>query len=229
MVTILLVEDNDELRRLLRIRLERAGYDVLEAASGEQALEALDRQTVHLMVADIMMPGMSGFELTGELRGAGIEIPVLIISARESLADKREGFRRGADDYLTKPFEAEELLLRIEALLRRSGIAAAGRLRAGEWELDPAALTVSRGEERVALRQKEFQLLYKLLSSPGRIFTRQSLMDEIWGFDSESDPRTVDTHIRRLRERFADVPELEIQTVRGLGYRAAPRKSGAQP
>ena len=220
MTNILVAEDNRQLRQLLRLRLERAGYTVYEAEDGLAAMALLDKVPIHLLVADIMMPGMDGFELTGELRGAGITIPVLVISARESLADKREGFQRGADDYLTKPFDMEELLLRIQALLRRSSIAGAGLLTVGSSRLDPDTLCVTAGDREIPLRQKEFRLLYKLLSHPGRIFTRQSLMDEIWGYDSESDPRTVDTHIKRLREKLEDVPDFEIQTVRGLGYRA---------
>lgn len=224
MVNILIAEDNADVRRLLRIHLQRAGYCVYEAEDGEKALEVLDRVQIHLLVVDIMMPVLDGYSLTQELRDADMNQPVLMISARETLADKREGFRVGIDDYMTKPVNPEELLLHVEALLRRCNIADAGKLTVGECLIDPDSMTVYRGGESVELRQKEFRLLHKLLSSPNRIFTRQSLMDEIWGYDSESDPRTVDTHVKRVREKLECFPDFEIVTVRGLGYKAVVRK-----
>ena len=224
MVNILIVEDNSDLRKLLRIHLTRAGYSVYEAGDGAEALEILEKVPVHLLVVDVMMPVMDGYQLTQELREADMNMPVLMISARETLEDKREGFRRGVDDYMTKPVDAEELLLRVEALLRRCGIADAGKLRVGDCVMDPASMTVECGGEVIELRQKEFRVLHMLLSSPGRIFTRQNLMDEIWGYDSESDPRTVDTHVKRVREKLAGVGGFEIVTVRGLGYKAVIRK-----
>ena len=220
MVNILIVEDNEELRRLMKIHISRAGYTVLEAGNGAEALELMEKTQIHLMIVDIMMPVMDGFALTSELRGAGIEIPLIILSARESIDDKREGFALGADDYMTKPVDFDELLLHIEALLRRCGISRAGEIRVGGCLVDPETLTVSSETGSVELRLKEFNLLHMLLSYPGRIFTRQKLMDDIWGFDSESDPRTVDTHIKRIREKLARFTGFEIQTVRGLGYRA---------
>ncbi len=224
MVNILLVEDNTDLRKLLRIHLQRAGYGVYEAGNGAEALDVIDRVAIHLLVVDIMMPVMDGYELTRELREADMNMPVLMISARETLEDKREGFRRGIDDYMTKPVDAEELLMRVEALLRRCNITDAGKLRVGSCVLDPDSMTVYGEDCTVELRQKEFRLAHKLLSSPNRIFTRQSLMDEIWGYDSESDPRTVDTHIKRVREKLEPFRDFEIVTVRGLGYKAVVRK-----
>ncbi len=224
MVNILIVEDNSDLRKLLRIHLARAGYSVYEAGDGAEALEVLDKAPIHLLVVDIMMPRMDGYQLTEELRGANMNMPVLMISARETLEDKREGFRRGVDDYMTKPVDAEELLLRVEALLRRCNVADAGKLRVGECVVDPSSMTVERQGETVELRQKEFRVLHMLLSNPGRIFTRQNLMDEIWGYDSESDPRTVDTHVKRVREKLAGIEDFDIVTVRGLGYKAVIRK-----
>ena len=224
MVNILIVDDNAELRKLMAIHVKRAGYTVLEAGNGVEALELFDRVQIHLMVVDLMMPEMDGFQLATELRSAGIDIPLLIVSAKDSLDDKREGFRRGADDYMTKPVNFDEMILRIEALLRRCGMVRAGELTVGACCFDPDSLTVRSEETAVELRLKEFNLAYMLLSYPGRIFTRQNLMDEIWGYDSESDPRTVDTHIRRVREKLECFSDFEIQTVRGLGYRAVVKK-----
>jgi len=220
MINILIVEDNNELRRLMKIRLARAGYSTFEAGDGAEALEMMEHNAIHLLIVDIMMPRKNGFELTEELRNAGITVPVIIISARETLEDKREGFSRGADDYMTKPVDMEELILRVEALLRRCNISETNILRVGECVLNVETLILSRKDEKIDLRLKECNLLHKLLSYPNKIFTRQNLMDEIWGYDSESDPRTVDTHIKRLREKLSDIPEFEIITVRGLGYKA---------
>ena len=220
MVRILVAEDNDGLRRLLGIHLRRAGYEVTEASDGAEALAALEREPVDLLIADVMMPGVDGFQLTESLRSSGYTLPVIIVTAKEALEDKRTGFRSGADDYMVKPINIEELLLRVRALLRRCRIAGESLLTVGETTLDESSLSVSRGNTTIMLRQKEFQLLHKLLSYPGKIFTRQSLMDDIWGYDSETDPRTVDVHIKRLREKLLPFPDFELQTVRGLGYKA---------
>ena len=220
MTNILVVEDNLQLRKLMGIHLRRAGYTVFEAENGEAALEALAQNPVHLLVVDVMMPKMDGYELTGELRHANITNPVLIVTARETLADKRAGFQAGADDYMVKPIDMEELLLRVRALLRRAQLADEHIMQVGATVLDADALTVAMGDTIIALRPKEFGLLYLLLSYPGKIFTRQTLMDEIWGYDSDTDPRTVDVHIKRLREKFADSADFRIDTVRGLGYKA---------
>jgi DNA-binding response OmpR family regulator len=179
----------------------------------------MDTHHVDVIVLDIMMPGMDGYALTSELRAAGNAIPILMVTAKQLPADKKRGFLAGTDDYMTKPVDTEEMLLRIKALLRRSRIVSERKL-IGELELDYDALTVSRGEERQTLPQKEFYLLYKLLSYPDKIFTRIQLMDEIWGMESESGDTTVNVHINRLRRRFERYPEFELVSVRGLGYKA---------
>jgi two-component system, OmpR family, response regulator len=220
LINILVVEDNENLRQLMCIHLIRAGYNVFEAGSGVAALDVLDKMSIHLIVADIMMPKMDGYELTGELRGAGITIPVLLVTAKETLEDKRKGFKTGVDDYMVKPIDMEELLLRVEALLRRSKLSGRHILSVGASTLNSESLMVTCGECFISLPQKEFLLLHMILSYPNKIFTRNILMDEIWGYGSESDPRTVDVHIMRLREKFAGSPDFDIETVRGLGYRA---------
>lgn len=224
MVSLLVVEDNESLRKLMRIHLRRAGYEVFDAGDGLEALAVLEHHIVDLMILDIMMPHMDGYELTGELRGANYTLPILMVTARDTLDDKREGFKRGADDYMVKPIDMDEMLLRVEALLRRSNISGKNILRIGECMLDEEALLVTYKEQKVNLRQKEFSLLHKLLCYPNKIFTRQTLMDEIWGYDCEADPRTVDVHIKRLREKLEAVPVVDIQTVRGLGYKVVPKE-----
>lgn len=220
MLNIMVVEDNENLRQLMCIHLIRAGYNVFEADSGIGALDILEKVAIHLVVADIMMPKMDGYELTGELRGAGITIPVLLVTAKETLEDKRKGFKTGVDDYMVKPINMEELLLRVEALLRRANLSGRHILSVGASTLNSESLMVTCGEFIISLPQKEFLLLHMLLSYPNKIFTRNTLMDEIWGYESETDPRTVDVHIMRLREKFAGSSDFDIETVRGLGYRA---------
>lgn len=220
MIHILLAEDNISYRNLMQIHLERVGYQVFCADDGEQALTILEHEPVHLLIADIMMPNMDGLELTRQIRNAGYTMPILIVSAKGALDDKRIGFRSGADDYMTKPIEMDEMLLRVEALLRRANIAEEAILKIGDCTLNADTMTVSWHGSEIPLRQKEFLLAQKLLSYPGKIFTRQSLMDEIWGFDSETDPRTVDVHIKRLREKLGQIDAFEFRTIRGLGYKA---------
>lgn len=220
MTTILLVEDNQSLRNMLAMRLTRAGYQIAEAAGGAQALEAFDQMSIDLMVVDIMMPGMDGFTLTEELREAGYTLPILIITAKQTLEDKRRGFSTGADDYMVKPLDIDELMLRIEALLRRAQINSGNHLVVGNTRLHQDSLTTVQGDKVTVLPQKEFYLLQTLLSYPGKIFTRQALMDEIWGYNTDTDPRSVDVHIKRLREKYWDCADFEIKTVRGLGYKA---------
>lgn len=220
MTTILVVEDNDRLRRLMVTSLRHAGYTVLEVPNGQDALDLMEHQTVSLIIADLMMPVMDGFTLIESLRGANNMIPVLIVTAKETLDDKRKGFQTGADDYMVKPLDMEEMLLRVDALLRRSQIAISHLLTVGATSLNEDSLTTVRGSTVTVLPQKEFFLLQLLLSYPGKIFTRQALMDEVWGYDNDSDPRTVDVHIRRLREKFEGNDDFAIETVRGLGYRA---------
>ncbi|EOS61628.1 MAG: response regulator transcription factor [Anaerotruncus sp.] len=219
MAVILVVDDNQKIRRLIDIYLRREGFSTLLAETGDQALHLLGEQAVDLMIVDIMMPGMDGYALVRQLRENRMEIPVLMATAKTEFVDKKEGFEAGADDYMTKPVDLEELVLRVRALLRRSRIYSENQIRIGEVTLDYNTLEVRLPGETVVLPQKEFYLLYKLFSYPNRIFTRQELMDEIWGFDSETSPRTVDVHIKRLRERFEQVPDLEISTIRGLGYK----------
>ncbi|MBY0012016.1 response regulator transcription factor [Paenibacillus typhae] len=220
MISILVVEDDKHVRRLLEAVLKREGYDVFTAEDGLKALEVLDVQHIDLIILDIMMPGMDGYEFAAEVRAANSQIPILMATAKHLPEDKKKGFRLGTDDYMTKPVDTEEMLLRIQALLRRSQIATARKLVIGKVILDYEALTVTREDERQTLPQKEFYLLYKLLSYPDRIFTRIQLMDEIWGMDNESADTTVNVHINRLRKRFEAYPEFELVSVRGLGYKA---------
>ena len=220
MFHILVVEDDTNARKLMKAVLERAEYCVIPAVNGEDALSLLDSNHVDLILLDIMMPGMDGYTLATELRAAGNTVPILMVTAKQLPADKRKGFLSGTDDYMTKPVDTEEMLLRIKALLRRSRIVSERKLTIGSVELDYDALTVSRGDDHQTLPQKEFYLLYKLLSSPDKIFTRIQLMDEIWGMESESGDTTVNVHINRLRRRFENYPEFELVSVRGLGYKA---------
>jgi len=220
MFNILVVEDDKNTRKLMEAVLKRDGYSVCTAENGLIALELMDTQHVDLIVLDIMMPAMNGYEFTKELREGGCTIPILMTTAKQLPADKKQGFLVGTDDYMTKPVDTEEMLLRIKALLRRSQIVSEHKLTIGQVTLDYDALTVTRFEDRQTLPQKEFQLLYKLLSYPDHIFTRIQLMDEIWGMESESTDTTVNVHINRLRRRFEDYPEFELVSVRGLGYKA---------
>lgn len=220
MFHILVVDDDKSTRLLLRAVLEAENYTVTAAGNGAEALEIMDREHVDLVVLDVMMPEMDGYEFTEKLRSVDDNLPVLMISARQLPADKRKGFLVGTDDYMTKPIDEEEMLLRIKALLRRARIVSERKVVIGDVVLDYDSLTVSRRGEVQELPQKEFLLLYKLLSYPGKIFTRIQLMDEIWGADSETGWETVTVHIGRLRKRFEGWEEFEIESVRGLGYKA---------
>ena len=220
MINILVVEDDKHTRKLLETILKREGYSVLKAEDGVIAMEVLENNHVDLIILDIMMPNMDGYEFAKELRDAECMIPILMATAKQLPEDKKRGFIVGTDDYMTKPIDTEEMLLRIKALLRRSQIASARKLTIGKVTLDYDTLTVSREDEKQTLPQKEFYLLYKLLSYPDRIFTRIQLMDEIWGMETESGDTTVNVHINRLRKRFDSYPEFEILSVRGLGYKA---------
>lgn len=220
MFNILVVEDDKNTRKLLSAILSNNGYNVLTATDGEDALSVLEHSHVDLMVIDVMMPKMDGYELTATLRDAGSQIPMLMLSAKQQVADIKQGFLVGIDDYLTKPFDFEELLLRIKALLRRSKIVNEHRLTVGNTVLDYKSYTVITPESTETLPQKEFLLLFKLLSYPNVVFTRLQLMDEIWGMDAESDEHTVNVHINRLRTRFTGNKDFQIVTLRGLGYKA---------
>lgn len=220
MFNILVVEDDKHTRKLLTTILTNAGYNAISAENGEQALEMLDHNHVDLMIIDVMMPVMDGYTLTQTLREAESQLPMLMLSAKGSVDDKKQGFLVGIDDYMTKPFDFEELLLRIKALLRRSKIVSEHKLVVGNVTLDYRSYKVITPDGEETLPQKEFLLLFKLLSYPEVVFTRLQLMDEIWGMDAESDEHTVNVHINRLRTRFQVTPDFEIVTVRGLGYKA---------
>ncbi len=225
MFRILVVEDDKNLQKLMEAVLKQNGYQVLCAANGEEALELLDQHHIDLMISDIMMPEMDGYELTDSLRKADYQLPILMVTAKESMEDKKKGFMSGTDDYMVKPIDMDEMLLRVAALLRRARIMNEHRITVAKTVLDYDTLTVTRNGQQVTLPNKEFSLLFKLLSYPRQIFTRQQLMDEIWGLEAESDERTVDVHIKRLRERFSEWTDFEIVTVRGLGYKAEKREN----
>jgi len=225
MITILVADDHKNLRKLMALHLTQAGYRVLEAEDGQQAMDMFLQEPIHLLIADIMMPNMDGYELTRQLRGAGYDIPVLMITAKETIQDKQTGFDTGADDYMVKPVDMTEMLLRVRALLRRSHINSEHRLTIGSTILNEESLTITTPDAIFSLPQKEFKLLYTLLSYPGKIFTRQDLMDSIWGYDSMTDSRTVDVHVKRVRDKLAENPDIEIITVRGLGYKAIAKKA----
>lgn len=220
MFQILVVEDDKNTARLMQAVLKHAGYEVFTAGDGAEALELIDRQHIDLIVLDVMMPRMDGYEFTEQLRGCGDNTPILMVTAKQLPEEKCRGFLVGTDDYMVKPVNEEEMLLRIKALLRRYRIANEHRLRIGAVTLDYDSLTVSRNGVSQTLPQKEFYLLYKLLSYPDRIFTRLQLMDEIWGLNSETVDTTVNVHVNRLRKRFEGWQEFEIIAVRGIGYKA---------
>ena len=219
MIKILIVEDNDNLGKMIDIYLRQNNFETYLAKNGLEALDILENNIIDLIVCDIMMPKMNGFELIKELRCIYVDLPIIIVTAKESKEDKIVGFKLGTDDYMTKPIDLEELLMRIKALLRRYSIKNNHKLNIGDVELDYDKLSVTKNEEIIYLPKKEFYLLYKLLSYPGKIFTRMELMDDIWGMDSCSEEQTVNVHIRRLREKFKEYSEFEIITVRGLGYK----------
>ena len=220
MFHILVVDDDKNTRRLLRAVLEAEHYTVTTACDGEEALAVLDREHIDLAILDIMMPHMDGYEFTSLLRAERNDLPILMVTAKQLPEDKKKGFLVGTDDYMTKPIDEEEMLLRIRALLRRAKIVSEQKIEIGNVVLDYSDMSVTRNGESQMLPQKEFLLLYKLLSYPGKTFTRIQLMDEIWGNESESGWETVTVHIGRLRKRFEGWEEFEIQSVRGLGYKA---------
>lgn len=219
MINILIVDDNEKIRKLIEIYLKREGFQVFHSEDGEVALEVLGKTKIDLMIVDVMMPKKDGYELVEELREANYTFPILMVTAKDTYPDKKRGFDLGVDDYMTKPIDMDELILRINALFRRSKIFIDKEIILGDLILDLDNLEVKTPISSVLLPKKEFYLLYKLLSYPNKIFTRQELMDDIWGYDSEADERTVDVHIKRLREKFKDDKEFEIITIRGLGYK----------
>lgn len=225
MFKILVVEDDNELNRLFCRTLERNGYVSFGAADAIHALELLDKESVDLIISDVMMPGMDGFEFVRQLRDAQMTLPVMLITAKSDIKDKQSGFLSGADDYMVKPVDLQEMLLRVQALLRRAKSVSERRLSFGNTSLLYDVWTVEDAQGSQVLPQKEFQLLYKLLSYPGQIFTRQQILDDIWGPEGYVDSHTLDVHISRLRERFKKNEDFEIVTIRGLGYRAV-KKNG---
>ncbi|TGE36333.1 response regulator transcription factor [Desulfosporosinus fructosivorans] len=220
MFNILVVEDDTNTQKLICAVLKRGGYTALAAKDGLDALSMMERQYFDLIILDLMMPRMSGYQLCKELRDVGENIPILMITAQQEIKDKHRGFLVGTDDYMTKPFDEQEMLFRIKALLRRAQIVNEHKLTIGGTTLDYNTLTVTHAEDTITLPQKEFYLLFKLTSYPNMIFTRMQLMDEIWGPDTETDEHTLNVHMGRLREKFKDNPDVEIVTVRGLGYKA---------
>ncbi len=220
MFNLLVVDDEKNARLYMEAVLKKNNYNVFTACDGKEALDILDREHIDLVLLDIMMPNMDGYEFTEMLRSVDDTMPILMISAKQLPDDRRRGFLAGTDDYMTKPVDEQEMLLRIKALLRRARIVNEKKITVGDAVLDYESLTVSRKDETVFLPQKEFQLLYMLLSYPGKIFTRIQLMDEIWGPECETGWETVTVHIARLRKRFENWDEFSIESVRGLGYRA---------
>ena len=218
MFKILIAEDDSELRQLFQHVLTKNGYTVVGVPNGEEALSAIEGSYYDLIISDIMMPKMDGYELVRALRDAGLTTPVMMITAKDAFDDMRLGFLSGSDDYMVRPVNVNEMVLRVGALLRRAQMANERRQVIGSTVLECDSLSVHTGKETMTLPQKEFMLLYKMVSFPGRIFTRQQLMDDIWGY-SETDTHTVDVHIGRLRERFRDNPDFKIVTMRGVGYK----------
>ena len=220
MFHILVVDDDKNIRYVMNEILTTNGYNVYTAESASAALAVLDKEHIDLAVIDIMMPGIDGYELTEMIREFNADLPILMVSAKQLPNDRKRGFLAGIDDYMSKPIDPDEFLLHIKALLRRFKIVNERKIVIGDVVLDYDSYTVTRGDEVHELPQKEFQLLYKLLSYPGKIFTRIQLMDEIWGVDCETAPETVTVHIGRIRKRFENFDEFEIENLRGLGYKA---------
>ncbi len=224
MFNILVVDDHAHIRRLYEYTLEKNGYKPLTAANGKEAFAVMENEHIDLIVLDIMMPEMDGYTFLRTLRDSGSEIPVLVITARDSSEDVRKAFTLGTDDFMVKPVDEIEMLLRIKALMRRAKISEEKLITVGSTKLIYDSLTVSSNGNEMTLPKKEFQILFKLLSFPNKTFTRAGIMDEFWEMDSDSELRTVDVHINRLRERFRENEDFEIVTVRGLGYKAVHRK-----
>ncbi len=219
MLKILIAEDDRELRQLFAHVLRKNGYQVEGVSNGQEALDALDNTYFDLIISDVMMPQMDGYTLVSQLREAGINTPVLMVTAKDAFDDMRQGFLSGTDDYMVKPVNVNEMVLRVGALLRRAQMIHERRQTLGNTVMEWDSLTVTWEGGSLMLPQKEFMLLYKMASFPGRIFTRQQLMDEIWGYETDSDAHTVEVHVGRLRERFRDNPDFKIVTIRGVGYK----------
>lgn len=225
MINILVVDDDKNIRKLIKALLEAEGYSSFLASDGIEALNVMEKEHIDLVVLDIMMPRMDGYEFTQMLRKQNNNLPILMVSAKQEASDKHKGFIVGTDDYITKPIDEEEFILRIKALLRRAQIATERKIIIDDVVLDYDSFTVTRGNEKIELPQKEFLLLYKLLSYPGKIFTKIQLMDEIWGMESDTGWETLTVHIGRLRKHFENWDEFQIESIRGLGYKAV-KKNG---
>ena len=219
MFKILIAEDDRELRQLFSHILTKNGYLVKGVSNGQEALEAMDKDYYDLIISDIMMPVLDGYELVRLIRNAGNNTPVMMITAKDAFDDMQRGFVSGTDDYMIKPININEMVLRVGALLRRAQMINERKLVVGKTILELDSLSVYTENENFVLPQKEFMLLYKMASFPGKIFTRHQLMDEIWGYDNESDTHTVDVHIARLRDRFKNNTDFKIVTMRGVGYK----------
>ncbi|MBR7135599.1 MAG: response regulator transcription factor [Clostridia bacterium] len=219
MFKILIVEDDATLRQLFSRVLTKNGYSVKGAGNGEEALSLLDGEYFDLIITDVMMPVMDGYQLISAIRQSGNSIPVLMVTAKNEFDDMKLGFITGTDDFMVKPVNVNELVIRVGALLRRAQMINDRRQTVGGTVMECDSLTVTTGGESMILPQKEFMLLYKMASYPGKIFTRQELMDDIWGYDSNSETHTVDVHVGRLREKFRTCPDFEIVTIRGIGYK----------
>lgn len=219
MINLLLVEDDRNIQKLMTIWLKKEGFNVYTSDNGIDAIDLLLRQKIHLLLADIMMPQMNGIELLEYMRQNGISVPVIMTTARESIEDKKACFKLGADDYLVKPIDREELILRIRAVLKRCNVIDENVLSIGSVRLDKKRLEVSSDELCVPLTKKEFDLLFFLLSFPDKVFTKNELLDEFWGYDTESFTDTIKVHINRIRTKIEPFEEIGIQTIRGVGYK----------
>lgn len=220
MFNILVVEDDKNLRKLIITYLKKNSYNSFEATNGEEALDIIDKNYIDLIVSDVMMKEMDGFELTKNLRQARYKVPILLVTAKSTIEDKKMGFLLGADDYMVKPVDMEEMMLRIKVLLRRANEVNEKKIEIGDLVLNYNQLSVEKNKKYYKLTQKEFYLLYKLLSTPNTIFTRQELIEDVWGLENDSDYRTVDVHIKRIRKKMSDITEFEIVSIRGIGYKA---------
>lgn len=225
MFKIIIAEDDRELRQLYTKVLRRNGYEVIEAKDGQQVIDILDNTAVDLIISDIMMPNVDGYELVSTLRNFGYTIPVLMITAKDQFMDLQQGFISGVDDYMVKPININEMVLRVQALLRRAQMVSERKYTIGSTVFEYDSLMVQSNGEQIILPQKEFQLLYKLISNCGKSYTRMQLMDDIWGIDSYTDTHTIDVHVNRLREKFSDNSDFEIVTIRGIGYKAVKKNA----
>lgn len=226
LITILIVDDDPHIRELINLYLTMEGYNVLQANDGEEAMELVKQKEIHLVVVDIMMPKKDGWDLCREIR-EDYDLPIIMVTAKGESEDKVKGFELGTDDYIVKPFEAKEFIMRVKALLRRNKVHTEKRVSIGNLTIDSKSLEVTLGDERMDFPLKEFQILYKLASNPGLVFSRDQLINEIWGIDFEGNERTVDSHIKKIRKKLeGKSSDVSITTIRGLGYRLGARQDG---